>query len=294
MRKTLLVVGFVLGGLLCCIAQEALSSYKYVVVPTKFDAFRKENQHQTSTLVKYLLTQNGFNAVYENNLPPDLFDDRCLGLVADLIDVSSMLTTRAHISFLDCNGVEVYKTESATSKEKTFKEAFREAITKSFQSLSGYTYTYKPVEKESSIKVNMGDDVKTLDPDPKPAVNEEEKVVEVPVIPEPPETPENEINSEESPTAVIQDKEDVVEQIDPETIVSKDNSLWYAQEITNGFQLVDSSPQVRMRIYQTQKKGVFLAKGEQFEGIVYEDQGSWYFDYYKDGELVHQLLNIKF
>ena len=294
MRTTLLLVVFVLAGLFYVNAQEALSSYKYVIVPTKFDAFRKENQHQTSTLIKYLLTQNGLNAVYENALPPELFSNRCLGLTADLVDVSSMLSTKVYIAFSDCNGIEVYRTQEASSKEKNFKEAYREAASKSFQSLAGYTYSYTPAQKEAPVKVNFGDDVKTLEPDPEPEARVQEQVDEIPVTREVPVVPEKVVSIEESPTQVIEEKEEEVQEMADVKPVAIENSLWYAQEIPNGFQLVDSSPKVRLRIYQTQKEGVFLAKGEQHQGVVYEDQGGWYFDYYQDGKLVHQLLNIKF
>ena len=299
MRTKLLVVVLVLGGLLCGNAQEALSAYKYVIVPTKFDALRKENQYQTSTLVKYLLVQNGFNAVYENSLPPELFSNRCLGLKADLIEISGMLSTKTYISFVDCDGVEVYKTAPGSSKIKTYKEAYREAITESFQSLSGYTYTYSPAEKESPVTISFEDDVKTLEPETKAETKVEEqvdKVLVTPVIPETPEVPEiieKEV-IEESPVPEIQEKEEAIKEIAAAEPITETYSIWYAQEIANGFQLVDSSPKVRLRIYKTQKEGIFLAKGEDYEGVVYNDEGSWYLDYYLNGELVHQVLNIKF
>ena len=69
------------------------NDYKYIIVPKKFDAFRKENMHSTSTTIKYLLTKRGFNAVYDDALPDDLFQDRCLGLVAILQDDSSLFVT---------------------------------------------------------------------------------------------------------------------------------------------------------------------------------------------------------
>ncbi|HUH47967.1 MAG TPA: hypothetical protein VLZ54_12485, partial [Arenibacter sp.] len=62
-------------------SQTELNNYKYIIVPTKFDAFKQENQYQTSTLVKHLLVENGYNAVYDNALPEDLLSDRCSGLL---------------------------------------------------------------------------------------------------------------------------------------------------------------------------------------------------------------------
>ena len=283
MRTIFLVLGMVIGGLLWGNAQEDLSSYKYIIVPTKFDTFKKENQYQTSTLIKYLLAEKGFNAVYENAFPAELFANRCLGLTTVLMDESNMFTTKAYISFQDCNEMEVYRTETASSKLKNFKESYREAITKSFQSLR--SYTYKPTGEETSITVNFDDDVKTLEPDPVPMQKIEEKAQKV---------PEKKQDVVETTAAVVQKKKTVSQEVSPVKSNTVESSLWYAQETPNGFQLVDSSPKVRLRIYQTQKEGVYLARGEANEGVVYQDQGSWYFDHYKDGKLVHQLLNIKF
>ena len=284
MRTTILVLGFVLSGLLWGNAQEALSSYKYVVVPTKFNSFKKENQYQTSTIVKYHLVNRGFPAVYSNALPLDLSANRCMAVTAVLMDESNMLTTKVHISFQDCNSAEVYRTATASTKIKEFKAAYKDAIEKAFQSLDGYTYSYTPAEKESPITVNFDDDVKTLEPDP--AMQKiEEKAQKV---------PEKKQDVVETTAAVVQKKKTVPQAVSPAKSNIVESSLWYAQETPNGFQLVDSSPKVRLRIYQTQKEGVYLARGEANEGVVYQDQGSWYFDHYKDGKLVHQLLNIKF
>jgi hypothetical protein len=289
MRTTFIVLSFLLGGLLWGNAQEALSSYKYIIVPTRFGNFKQENQYQTSTLVKYHLVNRGFNAVYANDLPLELSTNRCLAATAILIDESNMFTTKVYVSFQDCNSVEVYRTETASSKIKEFRAAFKDAIEKTFQSLDSYAYQYKPAADEPPIVVNFGDDVKTLEPETVAKAEVEEEVAGVPSIPETPVPPANEIVVEGSPATVVQGE--VAEKVVPS---ASDDSLWYAQEIPNGFQLVDSSPKVRLRIYKTQKEGVFLARGEASEGIVYEDRGSWYFDHYLNGRLVHQVLNIKF
>ncbi|MCE2612946.1 hypothetical protein LVD13_08180 [Flavobacteriaceae bacterium D16] len=292
MRTIFLVLGMVIGGLLLGNAQEDLSSYKYIIVPTKFDTFKKENQYQTSTLIKYLLAEKGFNAVYENAFPAELFANRCLGLTSVLMDESNMFTTKAYISFQDCNEMEVYRTETASSKLKNFKESYREAITKSFQSLR--SYTYKPTGEETSITVNFDDDVKTLEPVPAIIEMREEKAPEVSENRQTQRVQEKKQDADETAASVVQEKNTVIQEVTPKTSNTNDSWLWYAQEIPNGFQLVDSSPKVVLRIYQTQKRGVYLAKSEERDGIVYEELGSWYFDYYQDGQLMHQTLNIKF
>ena len=41
-------------------ANAQLNSYKYIIVPKKFEAFKSVNEYQTSTLVKYFFEENGF------------------------------------------------------------------------------------------------------------------------------------------------------------------------------------------------------------------------------------------
>ena len=100
-----------MAGFMLCQAQSPLDPYKYVIVPKKFEAFKNENQHQTSTLIKFLLTQRGYNTVYEGSLPADLASDRCLGVVANLLDDSSLFATKTSLSFVDCKGKEVFITK---------------------------------------------------------------------------------------------------------------------------------------------------------------------------------------
>lgn len=295
MRTFRLFILLLLGGFIGTYAQEALSAYKYIIVPTKFESFKNENQYQTSTLIKHLLVEKGFNVVYDNAIPSELNNDRCLGLRAILVNESGMLTTRGHISFQDCQSQEVFKTQTGSSKIKEFKGAYKETITEAMQSLNNYQYVYKPAEeKESTITVSFGDDVKTLEQEAVSSEKIEEKVNKEREVKEVPGVRELEPKPEDLPAPAIEEKPEVIVVATPSKPEIQDSSLWYAQEIPNGFQLVDSSPKVRLRIYQTQKKGVFLAKGDEYEGVVYEDQGNWYFDYYQDGKLVHQTLNIKF
>ena len=76
-----------------------LNDYKYIIVPKSFSALKSENQYQTSTVMKYLLTQKGFTVVYNDALPEDLANNRCLGLTADLLDESGLFSTKLRYHF---------------------------------------------------------------------------------------------------------------------------------------------------------------------------------------------------
>lgn len=68
----------------------------------------------------------------------------------------------------------------------------------------------------------------------------------------------------------------------------------FAQPIENGYQLVDQSPKVVFRIYNTSSKDVFMAEKDQTKGTLLNKNGTWIFEYYNNGKLVTETYNIKF
>ena len=68
--------------------------------------------------------------------------------------------------------------------------------------------------------------------------------------------------------------------------------LYYAQEIANGFQLVNSEPRVVMILLNTAAENVFIVKGKS--AIVFKEDGFWYYSE-NDGELGEKTtMDIKF
>jgi len=305
-------------------AQEQLNDYKYIIVPKKFDGFKKENQHQTSTLVKYLFSEKGFLTAYEDDLPNELNNNRCLGLSVNLIDDSSMFTTKAGLALEDCQGREVFATKQGKSKEKEFKASFGEAIREAFASIDTFNYSYNgKAENSDPVTVSFGNDVKTMNKE------EEQKSITAKnrnAMVEQEATLENQSYKDNRPKPSDfkkgEEKKKMVEQVatqeqqsykddTPKTsnfkksepvaskmpIVSKTqpiNSVLYAQELPNGYQLVDSSPKIRLRIYESSLPNHYLAEGENTNGMVFEKDGKWFFEYYSGENLISEELDIKF
>ncbi len=71
-------------------------------------------------------------------------------------------------------------------------------------------------------------------------------------------------------------------------------SQLFAQPIANGYQLVDTTPKVVLKMYRTSQPDNFTAQGEGKNGVVFKKGGEWFFEYYKDDKLVSEKLNIKF
>ncbi|MFH6602266.1 hypothetical protein ACEZ3G_02165 [Maribacter algicola] len=292
--------------------QTSLNDYKYIIVPKRFDGFKKENQYQTSTMVKHYFAQKGYNVVYDDALPNDLNGNRCLGLLTALEDNSSMFSTKVALLLKDCNGATVMTTVEGKSKEKDFKEAYREAIKEAFRSFDSFSYSYIPKNDDSDqVNLNFKGDVKKLEKKKKEAKNHPKKEVSqestverqsfkdgAPIESEYEKANtvdavvEEVVNTEEGPiSSEVRKSSQQVDENTPEKI----DGVLYAQELPNGYQLVDSTPKILLKLKKTSNSNYFLAEGAAGQGMVFSKDGKWYFEHYdNDGKLVSEELNIKF
>ncbi len=311
-------------------AQEQLNDYKYIVVPTQFAEFKRENQYQTSTLIKYLFGEKGFEAVYEDALPQDLKNNGCLGLRAKLVDGSSMFTTKAVVKLENCSGEEVFATKEGKSKEKDYKESYGEAIRDAFTSFDTMNYAYNgKAENSGPVTVSMKNDVRELDTESRQtqssanrpdvvveqeATRENQRYVDRRPVPsdlkktEPSaEMVEQEVTTKQQSYNRTPMESDMKKgESENQAVTSgmepgKDSGLstiatgtLYAQELPNGYQLVDSTPKIRMKIEKTTMPDFYMAKVGNTSGTVFKKNGTWFFEYYSEGNLVSEELDIKF
>jgi hypothetical protein len=260
-----------------------LNDYKYIIVPKKFEEFRSENQYQTSTLIKYYFEENGFNAIYDDEMPVDLAADKCLGLTADLVDESTMFSTKLSIALIDCKNQEVFRSLEAKNRIKEYKDAYRDAIQNTFVSFTGLNYTYEPkeeVEEPATIVVSFRDDVKSVKEESTEHVLEQKATTEEQVYK----------SIEPKPT-------DMVRETNPnraEENVDLPEGMLYAQPIANGYQLVDSTPKVVLRLESTSMDNVFITTYQGNNAVVFEKDGKWLMEYSDNGQKVQKELQIKF
>lgn len=284
--RLLYVLLFALGLNYAVSAQ--LNEYKYIIVPKKFGDFKSENQYQTSTLVKHFFVENGFTAVYDDALPADLAANRCLGLVADLLDSSSMFSTKLNLTLKNCQSVEVFKTVEGKSKIKEFDAAYKEALERAFVSFSNMNYQYEPKKQdvavqEKPITVSYKDDViEVVDSAENMAKAQGENVVEQKATLE-----EQTYKSVEPRPSTIQRSTNVSEAQVPSGIL-------YAQSIENGYQLVDSTPKIVLKLAETSMENVFLTEYAGNSAVVFKKDEKWVLEYSENGEKKMMELNIKF
>ncbi|MBK8600700.1 MAG: hypothetical protein IPN80_09280 [Flavobacterium sp.] len=71
-------------------------------------------------------------------------------------------------------------------------------------------------------------------------------------------------------------------------------TILYAQPIANGYQLVDGTPKVVMKIYKTSNSSTFSAVKETKQGVLLMKDNQWFFEYYENEKLVSEKINVKF
>lgn len=70
--------------------------------------------------------------------------------------------------------------------------------------------------------------------------------------------------------------------------------MLFAQAIPNGYQLIDKTPKIVLKIFKTSQPDYFTAQSETINGAVIRKNGEWILEYYKDDKPVSEKLLIKF
>lgn len=124
-------------------AQSELDQYKYVIVPKKYEFLKQEDKYQINSLTKFLFEKKGFQTIFEDETyPSDLAENLCLGVRVNVVDNSSMFTTKLYIELKDCFNKIVYTSTEGKSKEKEYEKTYNEALRRSFSSIEEMDYTF--------------------------------------------------------------------------------------------------------------------------------------------------------
>ena len=77
-------------------------------------------------------------------------------------------------------------------------------------------------------------------------------------------------------------------------VILNDVNMLYAQETATGFQLIDSTPKVVMKLMKTSQPNSFIAIRDGVQGSLNLKDNQWCFEYYQNEKLVIEKMNIKF
>ncbi|OXA97526.1 hypothetical protein B0A75_16315 [Flavobacterium oncorhynchi] len=73
-----------------------------------------------------------------------------------------------------------------------------------------------------------------------------------------------------------------------------DPNLLYAQPMENGYQLIDKTPKVVMKLLKTSRPDSFIAIKNGVQGSLNAKDNQWYFEYYQNDKLVSEKVSVKF
>ncbi|MBF7090712.1 hypothetical protein IUY40_04030 [Flavobacterium sp. ALJ2] len=79
------------------------------------------------------------------------------------------------------------------------------------------------------------------------------------------------------------------------TVVNNnDPNLLYAQPTETGYQLIDKTPKVVMKLMKTSRPDSFIAIKGDIQGSLNAKDNEWYFEYYQNDKLVSEKVVVKF
>jgi len=251
-------IKFLLAAILCSVVgfAQSINDYKAVIIPLKYEFMKTDNQYRLATLSKQNLTKAGFEAFYSNEQLPDGYTDRCQVLYIDVVKDNAFLVTKLIVQLKDCFGQIVYTSEVGKSREKEYEIAYKEALDNAFKSVSALHYKYSG---------NPVDTSKT--PAPAKAAVATTAVTTVAAT---------QISASASPDL-------------------KDPNLLYAQPTESGYQLIDKTPKVVMKLFKTSQPNVYIATKDNVQGsLILKEDGQWYFESYQNDKLVSEKIVVKF
>ncbi|MCV9927355.1 hypothetical protein OIU83_06815 [Flavobacterium sp. LS1R49] len=75
---------------------------------------------------------------------------------------------------------------------------------------------------------------------------------------------------------------------------NNDPNLLYAQPTETGYQLIDKTPKVVMKLMKTSRPDSFIAIKGDVQGSLNAKDNEWYFEYYQNDKLVSEKVSVKF
>lgn len=75
---------------------------------------------------------------------------------------------------------------------------------------------------------------------------------------------------------------------------NRNSDVLFVQPMPHGFQLVNSTPKVIIKFFVTSNKDCFIAEKENINGVLLTINNQWYFEYYQEGKLTSEKVDVKF
>lgn len=88
----------------------------------------------------------------------------------------------------------------------------------------------------------------------------------------------------------------VVTNVVRDTVIigSEKVDLLYAQPTSTGFQFIDSSPKVVLKVFKTSNPSCYIAVKNGSQGVLVLKENQWYFEFYQNDELISEKVAVRF
>ncbi|WP_439153029.1 hypothetical protein [Winogradskyella sp.] len=239
-------------------SQADLNQYKYAVIPLQYEFLKGKDKYRLNTLARVLFKGEGFGTFFtEEQLPDDLFKDRCLAIYPDVKKVKGgFFKTKLQIIIKDCNGRVLLESMVGESKENNHQLAHNMALREAFQSIERLNYEYKPLPKMEEVKENKD-------------ASEVEKISQ-------------------------KRSEDLDVEVSKEIVKTNEASIqnFTAKVTENGYQLLDKDSNVVMSLYQSAAKNVFIVKDKN--AIVFKLNDKWLYSENTGDNQTEKIIEITF
>ncbi len=114
-----------------------LNEFKYALVPSKFSFSKEPNEYNVNVLTKMFMEKYGFVAHLDSEILSDDFaSTNCNKVYVNVIDNSSLFTTKLKVEIKDCKNNIIAISEEGTSREKEYKVAYNKALREAFDNFS--------------------------------------------------------------------------------------------------------------------------------------------------------------
>ena len=238
--------------------QKSIASKKqYVIVKSTFDFLKQVNRYKANSFTKFLFSKAGYEVYLDNEeLPGELYYNKCSALYVDVKDKSNLFATRNYIELIDCNGKLLFTSKLGTSKLKDFERSYRQSIRGAFSTIENLNLIYDSFSSQTILEKKQ----------------------------KPKETPRaKEIST---PSSVVSNAT-----IEKQKKTSKD-LLLNAQKSKRGYQLINSNNELVFEILNTSNKDIFIVKNKN--GVLSNKGNHWLVEYYEKQLLVKRKLQIMF
>jgi len=119
------------------------SNKQYVIVKSTFDFLKQVNRYKANSFTKFLFSKAGYEVYLDNEeLPEELYYNKCSALHIDVKDKSNLFATRNYIELVDCNGNLLYTSKLGASKLKDYERSYRESIRNAFSTIENLNLIY--------------------------------------------------------------------------------------------------------------------------------------------------------